>query len=78
MTPSFEKRLRRNVGNTVTFTNSLTRKKLTVVISKVVFNSDFKDYTLVGRDVSNIAKKGSPTVTIETDNIVRPVSYSSR
>jgi hypothetical protein len=75
-TPSFEKRLRRNAGNTVTFNRG--NKTMTVVISKVVFDSTFGDYTLVGRNVSNIAKRGSPTVNIPTEEIDRPVRYSSR
>lgn len=75
-TPSFEKRLRRNTGNTVTFNRG--NKKMTVQISKVVFDTEFRDYILVGRNVSNIAKRGSPTVEIPTEEIDRPVRYSNR
>lgn len=76
-TPSFEKRMRRHIGETVTFVPTGRVKPITVRISAVEWNAKQERYVLVGRDVTNIAKKGSPTVRYFTDRIERPVSYTS-
>jgi len=75
--PSFVKRLRNNTGNTVTFTTNGSKKRQTVRVERVVFDKEYKDYVLVGRDVSNIARRGAPSVVIATDTIDRPVKYST-
>lgn len=76
-TPSRIKRMRRNVGNTVTFNspaNGGTRK----VIVKNVKLSQNGEYVLVGRDVTNIATKGSPWRSFRVSNMTTPVKYTGR
>lgn len=74
-TPSFVKRMRRNIGNTVTFTSPVngTRK---VIVRDVKFATTTGNYVLVGRDVTNISKNGSPWRSFKISNIKRPVRYS--
>lgn len=73
-TPSFVKRMRRNIGKTVSF-NSTQHGPRKIVVKSVNFAKTTGNYVLVGRDVTNIASKGAPYRSFITDSINRPVKY---
>lgn len=75
-TPSRVSRMRRNIGNVVTF-NSPVNGGIRKVVVKNVRRTNAGEYVLVGRDVTNIAQKGSPWRSFSIKNMVAPVKYSS-